>query len=247
MKKLILSMLAMGLLFFVGCDGTEHRASDNAIIRTADPCNAYDRPGWKSGPDAVITPELQGGNASHLWPAEIIYYSVLENTLPSQGILINPVLVLVYLENADLLSFGQEYGDFEMRLLKAVGYDATSNKYNGFYPQLVSSTYQWRVYQKRGLSFAEAQKGYPFASSSGISFSDAYAKYAKTMNDILGTTFSLYPDSRGYYQDFAGLVDANKIQLFLARIGSSLQGNLFNQPPVQTTVFDYSNPAPFCE
>ena len=243
MKKLILSMLVMGLLFFVGCDGTEHGNSN--IIRSADPCNAWARPGWQTGPDALVTPELRDGNASHLWPAEIIYYSVLENTL--QGILINPVLVLVYLENADLLSFGQEYGDFEMRLLKAVGYDVGSNKYNGFFINSVSSTYQWHVYQKRGLSFAEAQKGYPFASSSGISFSDAYAKYAKIMNDILGTTFSLYPDSKGYYQDFAGLVDVNKIQLFLARVNSPLQNNLFNQPPIQNTVFDYSNPAAFCE
>ncbi|MEI7426251.1 MAG: hypothetical protein WCK16_05030 [Candidatus Moraniibacteriota bacterium] len=50
------------------------------IIRTADPCNAWARPGWQEGSDAVITPELRDGNASYLWPAEIIYFSIMENT-----------------------------------------------------------------------------------------------------------------------------------------------------------------------
>jgi len=246
MRKFKLLVLAMGFLCFFSCDGTENGKNNNAIIRTADPCSAWARPGWQEGSDAVITPELRDGNASHLWPAEIIYFSIMENTVRNKGILINPVLILTYLENADLLSFGKEVGDFELRLLKAVGYDSDSKKYAGFYPQLVASTYQWRAFQERGLSFLEAQKLYPFSSSTIISFQDAYAKYAQIMNDILGTTFLVYPDSQGYYQDFNGLVDDEKMQLFLERVTSPLRENLFNQAPIKNTAVDYSNTSAYC-
>lgn len=247
MRNFKLFVLAMGILCFFSCDGTEQGRNNNtAIIRTADPCNAWARPGWQEGSDAVITPELRDGNASHLWPAEIIYFSILENTVQNKGILINPVLILTYLENSDLLSLGKEAGDFELRLLKAVGYDSESKKYNGFYPQVVASTYQWRAFQERGLSFSEAQKQYPFMSLA-MSFQDAYAKYAEIMNDILGTTFLVYPTSQGYYQDFAGLVDDEKMQLFLEKVASPLRENLFNQSPIKNTAVDYSNTTEYCE
>lgn len=233
------------MLFFVSC-GNDNGENNTNGLRTADPCNAWSRAGWMEGPESIITPELRDGKASHMWPSDIVYYSVLENTIQSQGILINPVLILVYLENADLLSFDKDVGDFEMRLLWAVGYDVDSKIYNGFYPQLVAATYQFQAFQKRGLSFEAAQISYPFISAR-MSFSDAYAKYAKVMNDILGTSLSLHPDSRGYYQDFSGLVDSGKIQLFFERVGSPLRENIFNQFPIQNTLINYANMSAYCE
>ena len=221
MKRLSLIVLVMGTMFF-SCG----KAGENTTLRTADPCNAWARAGWQQGADAVVTPELRDGNASHLWPAEIIFYSVIENSdtmTTGQGIFVNPILLITYLENADLLSKGKEYGDFELRLLKAVGYSSDKKKYNGFYPQLVASTYQWRQFQKKGLSFEEAQGLYPFVSSR--SFQIAYAEYAQIMNDIIGTNFSAYPSSNGYYRDFFGLVDVDKFDFIggvtIANIGTT--------------------------
>lgn len=217
------------------------------VIRSADPCNAWKRPGWRDGPGAIITPELQDGNASHnLSPAEIIYYSVQENSSPDLGFVINPVLVLTYLENAELLRQGMFCGDFEYKLLKAVGYDKDRIKYNGFYPQVVSSTYQWRLYQERRMSFSAAQKLYPFLSIN--SFRAAYAKNARLMNQIAGTNFRVYPVSQGYYRDFFDFVGIGQIQEFLQRKKSPLQNwNLFRQRPVQGSEVDYSNTKAYCE
>jgi hypothetical protein len=255
MKRNIFVVLA-GLLFCISCDGSG--GDINLKLRTADPCDAWARPGWQEGPGRVVTPELRNGNASHdLWPAELIYYSVIENSdvitpnsTEEQGVVINPVLILVYLENQKLLSQGKMYGDFELRLLRAVGYAEYTTKYNGFYPQLVASTYQWRLFQERKQSFEEAQERYPFLSedqSEDQSFQDAYADYAEVMNEIAGTNFELYPADQGYYQDFFGFVGIEEVQRFLERLNSLLREDLFNQPPVFNTVIDYSNMTGYCE
>lgn len=247
MKKILFGVLLLSALF-VTCKKSEP-PGNNQVIRSADPCNAWARPSWQTGPGAVITPELRDGRASHLTPAEIIYYSVLENSdsiAKVGGIFINPVLIITYLENAQLLTKGKGYGDFELRLLKACSFgDSTMKKYHGFYPQLVAATYQWRIYQNKGLSFNEAQSFYPFNSE--LSFVETYAQYAKIMNDILNTNFSPYPSSLGYFQDFYGLVTIKDIQLLLKTIGSPLQEDIFKQAPVTTTVINYENLGDYCE
>lgn len=246
----VLGILLM-VLFCVSCDGSSENT--NFVLRSADPCNAWARPGWQEGSGQVVTPELRDGNASHnLWPAEIIYYSVMENSdaitpdsMDSQKVVINPVLILTYLENQNLLSQGKDYDDFEWRLLKAVGYGGDLKTYNGFYPQLVASTYQWRLFQKRKLSFEKAQEKYPFLLAQ--LFQDAYADYARVMNEIAGTSFDLYPTDQGYYQDFFEFVGIEEIQQFLEEMDSPLKEDLFNQSPVLNTVIDYSDMTGYCE
>lgn len=236
-----MAVLFLGLVLLISCG-----ESGNPIPRSADPCNAWARPGWMDGPEKVVTPELRDGNASHnLSPAEIIFYSVSENTIGEYKI--NPVLVLTYLESADLLSQGKDYGDFEFRLLTSVGYGGAGiKKYHGFYPQLVASTFQWYAYQKRGLDFEEAQTQYSFVATRP--FKEAYAEYAAIMNQIVGTNFSLNPDSQGYYQDFSGFVSAENIQSFLEAVDSSLkEKNLFRQFPVLKTRINYACMEEYCE
>lgn len=224
-----------------------------ATTRNADPCNAWARSGWQEGPDAVKTPQLRGGNASHsLSPAEIIYYSAVENsddpTSADAKYFVNPVLLLTYLENRDLISKGKDFEDFEFRLLQACGYGGDKiKKYHGFYPQLVASTYQWRAYQERSFPFEEAQVKYPFTGSED--FKQTYAKYARLMNFISGTSFSEYPDSNGYYQDFFGVISIEQIQKFLEVTNSPLkEKDLFREQPVKNTVIDYSNMSTaYCE
>ena len=263
MKKILFSALILSA-FFMACKKSEPPVNEPPVIRSADPCNAWARPSWQTGPGAVITPELRDGRASHLTPAEIIYYSVIENSDSMGkigGIFINPVLIITYLENAQLLTKGKEHGDFELRLLEACGFgDTTMKKYHGFYPQLVAATYQWRIYQNKGLTFDEAQSLYtfnpptPFAEAQLLypfnfetPFSEAYAQYAKIMNDILKTNFSLYPSSLGYLQDFYGLVMIKDIQLLLKQTNSPLQEDIFKQAPVAATVVNYLNLGDYCE
>jgi hypothetical protein len=236
-------------------DDTENTALQpiTATTRNADPCNAWARPGWREGPDAVKTSQLQNGNASHsLSPAEIIYYSAIENsdnpTSAEAKYFVNPVLILTYLENRDLISKGKDFEDFELRLLQASGYGGDKiKKYHGFYPQLVASTYQWRAYQERNLPFEEAQVKYPFTGTED--FKQTYTKYARLMNFIAGTSFSEYPDSNGYYRDFFGTIGVKEIQKFLEVIDSPLKEKyLFRKQPVKNTVIDYSNMSTtYCE
>lgn len=217
------------------------------ILRSADPCNTWSRPSWQDGPGAIQTPQLQGGNASHnLTPAEIVYYSVRENSSSELGFVVNPVLILTYLENASLLTQGLYCGDFEFRLLKSVGYAKDITKYNGFYPQIVASTYQWRLYQERELPFEDAQKLYPFLSMR--SFKEVYAKNVRIMNKIAKTNFSEYPFSQGYYQDFFDFVGIGDIQKFFEVNNSPLKNkNLFKRLPLRGSEVDYSNMNEYCE
>ncbi len=224
-----------------------------ATTRNADPCNAWSRTGWQEGPDAVRTPQLKNENASHsLSPAEIIYYSAVENsddpTSADAKYFVNPVLLLTYLENRDLISKGKDFEDFEFRLLQACGYGGERiKKYHGFYPQLVASTYQWHAYQERKKTFEEAQASFPFTGTED--FKQTYAKYARIMNFIAGTSFSEYPDSDGYYRDFFRVIGIKEIQKFLETMDSPLKDKyLFREQPVKNTVIDYSNMSTtYCE
>ena len=252
MKTRVSAWVMMSLLIFTliitSCKKTKGDQK-TLPMRSADPCNAWARPSWQTGPGAIITPEIRDGKASHMLPAKIIYFSISENcdsASKSNGIFINPVLVLTYLEKAELLSKDETYGDFELRLLQACGYGAkVMKKYHGFYPQLVAATYQWRLYQAKNLSFTEAQNLYPFDSAK--LFSEVYANYANIMNNIVGSNYSLYPDSKGYYQDFSGKVSIENIQKFLEINNSPLKNDLFNQVPVSTTVINYLNMGDYCE
>lgn len=248
MKKILLGVLILSA-FLVTCKKSDSPISETTTIRSADPCNAWARPSWQTGSGAVITPELRDGRASHLRPAEIIYYSILENSdslNKINGIFINPILIITYLENAQLLTKGKDHGDFELRLLKACGFgDETMKKYHGFYPQLVAATYQWHLYQSKSLTFDEAQALYTFNSLEP--FSEVYARYAQIMNDILDTNYSIHPSSLGYFQDFYGKVTIKDIQLFLESINSPLKDDIFKQPPIKETAIDYSNLGEYCE
>jgi len=237
----------LAIIFLSSCKKGEE--TEATLIRSADPCNAWARPGWQTGPGAVVTPELREGRASHLRPAEIIYYSILENSDSvgkEEGIFINPVLILTYLENASLLSKGKNYGDFELRLLQASAYGGeVMKKYHGFYPQLVAATYQWRAYQLKGLSFSEAQVLYPFTKDKD--FPTVYAQIANLMNELCGTNFPLQPSSLGYFQDFYGIVTVADIQALLEELGSPLKGDLFKEAPLANSVINYQDLGDYCE
>jgi murein DD-endopeptidase MepM/ murein hydrolase activator NlpD len=221
--------------------------TDDTCQRSADPYEKWRD--WQEGPARVVTPELRDGNASNsLSPAEIIYFSALEND-------INPVLLLAKLQDEQsLLTQGKTWsnaaGDFEKRLEKATGlgvYDSGATpKWFGFYPQLVGSSYQWHEYRQRGLSFREAYETYTtgagkyegFTASNGI-----YETVARQMNGVAGTAYDTQPDTYGYFNDFRD-VAVEDIQWFLeGRPGDLKNRNLFAEAPVSNSV-DYCGSVP---
>jgi hypothetical protein len=247
MIKKIIFVIFISSIFWSCQDANE---PTDIITRSADPCDTWAKPGWQSGSDSIKTQALRDGNASHLTPAEIIYFSILENSdnpnIDSSKYFINPILILVYLEKKNLLTRGKDLDDFELRLLQAFDYGGEKiKKYHGFYPQTVAATYQWRRFQERNLTFEEAQIAYSFRTDK--SFREFYASYAKIMNEIIGSNYSLYPDSKGYYQDFFKEVGIEDIQKFFEKINSPLKEDLFKQAPVKNSVIDYKNMIDYCE
>ncbi len=168
---------------------------------------------------------LENGNASHnLSPAELFYYCAKENG-------INPVLLLSKVQ--DEQSLLEQGSNLEARLLKATGYgysDGGTNPYwQGFYPQLVSCTFQFRKYHDTyNKTFRQAYETYTTGVGKYDNFvNNLYPVYAAKMNSIAGTNYSTHPSSDGYYFDFQN-VTVDNIQAFLEQCNGELKNqNLF--------------------
>lgn len=242
MKKRLLSILVlMGILLLFACgqvDNNNGPSTNQMFMRSADPCEVWKR--WQTGPAAVITPELRDGKASHMRPAEIIFYSVRENPT-------NPVTVLTRLQNKGLLNSGfAAFWVIDLRMFEGMDYDLEGGKYPGFYPQTVAWTYQLWINNKKDIPFEKTLEDFQFLYGPEA-FKESYAKYAQLMNELCGTSFDLYPSSEGYYTDFYGAVDIEKIQQFLERLDSPLKNDLFNQFPNADNLVDYSDAKTCCK
>jgi len=201
----------------------------------ADPCEVHIRFG------AMAESVLMNGNASHnLTPAELIYYSARENN-------INPVLLLVKLQDEQsLLTKGEgAISDYAWALLRATGYGATDGgditKWYGFYPQLVSCTYQFNKWRNAGWTFRTSYETYTTGAGKYDNFVNVlYPVYAQKMNQVAGKNYATKPSNSGYYNDFKD-VTIQHIQSFLEAYSGSLKNDLFagnavgNCPNTNTT------------
>ena len=172
----------------------------------------------------------------------MVYYSAKEND-------INPVLLLAKLQDEQsLLARGYKYGDFERRLEIATGYGISdsnpSDKWLGFYPQLVASSYQWHEHREGEKTFEEAYKSYTSGEGKYTGFTQAdgiYAKVAENMNVAAGTHYAVQPEYTGYYNDFRDITIEN-IQAFLELYSSGALSNqnLFGEPPIENSQVTYT-------
>ncbi len=205
--------------------------------RSADFQNAWERLG------TLDTPEISNGRASHLSPAEIIYYSAKENS-------INPVLLIAKLQDEQsLITQSKNWGttDFEWRLARACGYGATDSgdikttTYYGFFPQLVSTSYQFEKNRKAYQgSFQRAYASFTTGSGKYTSFINTlYPKYAKEMNRVAQKNYSEWPSDLGYFKDFRD-ISVQDIQRFLDLFDGALkEKDLFRQPGFTNSRIQY--------
>jgi hypothetical protein len=186
MKKLLIFCLLMPVMLGTVSCGDDAVNMVIKIIRSADWLHKSVE--WSSGKDALVTEELRNGNPEHnLSPAELIYFCARENK-------INPVLLLALIENQDLLSQGEGYGDFELRLSDACNYDTGSGKYGGFFVQLVASSFQFWLDQSKGQSFRESYER-NFAKRFTLDeFMVIYARIVGEINQQFGMNYNTSPD-----------------------------------------------------
>lgn len=200
------------------------------IIRVSDPLNKWKD--YQEGSNRVNTPELRDGLVQNLSPAEIIYYtSIKENP-------INPVLVLTKLQDEQSL-IQQDYTglDLEKKLLRSLGYGSynsgDTSQWYGFYPQVVSMTYQFYQFKDSGKSFKDAYNTYTQNSTADkySEFIGKYSEYEAVMNNIAHTKYKATNNNGGYYNDFSEL-SVKEIQLFLDQFTGVLKNkNLFKIKP----------------
>ena len=120
---------------------------------SADPHEMWRK--WQDGTARVNTRQLRDGLASTLSPAEIIYFSALENN-------INPVLIMTKIKGEQSL-IGSVYSGQQLneKLELATGYGARIGaKWYGFYPQVVGLSYQFDLFAKQGMAFRTAYETY---------------------------------------------------------------------------------------
>ncbi|HPH79104.1 MAG TPA: hypothetical protein PLH65_03400, partial [bacterium] len=101
--------IAFLVICLIGC-GDDSQTAIQTQIRSSNPHHTI----WND----IVTPEIQGAKPNHLDTNLIIYYSSVENNA-------NVVLMLSLLESEQLLSRDENFGDFEIRLYNAAGYDIT--------------------------------------------------------------------------------------------------------------------------
>jgi hypothetical protein len=232
---LIMLLIATCSLVLVGCgDDINKNIISSLIIRSADPLEKSKS--WSEGTDALVTPELRDGKVSHMAPNLIIYYSSIENGA-------NIVLMLSLLESQKLLSENERYNDFEIRLYNATGYDIKTNnlasdKYGGFFPQLVAGSFQFWLDKKNGLSFAESYQN-NFASQMDLQkFMAVYLDVAQIMNQIAKTD---YPAPDPATQEIFGQfkeITADQIQTFLEQCPNTAlkRKSLFMEAPITNSI-----------
>jgi hypothetical protein len=178
---------------------------------TPDPTGKWKS--WQSaGTATVTTAQLRDGNVYKLTPAQIIYYSCIENH-------INPVLMLAKL-NHEAVLIEKAYDDslLQHMLDRATGYDykdsGTPSKYPGFYPQLVGGTFQFNLWKSTYKSGPDAIAHYSTDKTACDQVASHYEEYSKEMNRIAGTNFASRPTGWGYTDDFKNITAAH-IQTFL--------------------------------
>ena len=197
---------------------------------SADPHEMWRK--WQDGTARVNTRQLRDGLASTLSPAEIIYFSALENN-------INPVLIMTKIQGEQSL-IGSVYSGQQLneKLELATGYGARIGaKWYGFYPQVVGLSYQFDLFAKQGMAFRTAYETYTQDSRGPYSqFQKIYADYAVALNRIAGTNFPTTPDDNGYYRDFRNL-SPQQIQTCLQQMGGALANSkLFGGSGTVTSV-----------
>ncbi len=218
-------------------------SSAPAPVDTLYGVNADPHEKWRRF-SGITQTALLGGNASHnLTPAELIYYSAKEND-------INPVLLIAKLQD-EMGLIKTIYSDVVLakKMKRATGYGCLDggdlDSWYGFYPQLVSCTYQFSLSRTRGMSFQEAYESYTTGSGKYSGFvSGIYNWVAAEMNTIARTSFDTTPTSgsgTGYYNDFKEVVTIAHIQSLLEQhVGRLKNESLFSStssggtPPVQT-------------
>lgn len=183
---------------------------------------------------------LNCGDVNDLSPAELIYYSALENN-------INPVLLISKLQDEQSL-IEVIPNDLEWKLMRATGYGMADGfndnpAYYGFFPQTVACTYQFDKFRNEGKTFQTAYGIYTTANGGYNNFRyNIYPDYATRMNIIANTNYSSYPSSYGYYNDFKYNVSVSDIQALLDYFGGPLSNNqLFSSNPQQNNSFVLSN------
>lgn len=186
MKRWLVLCLLLPVMFGVSSCGDDAINSVIKIIRSADWMHKSVE--WSTGKDALVTEELKNGNPEHnLSPAELIYFCAKENN-------INPVLLLALIENQDLLTKNDSYGDFELRLSDACNYDIGSGKYRGFFVQLVASSFQFWLDRSNGLSFRQSYENYFDGRYSLEEFMVIYARIVGEINQMFGKNYATNPD-----------------------------------------------------
>jgi hypothetical protein len=190
----------------------------------ADPTERWKT--WQNAGNATVkTPQLRDGNVYKLTPAEIIYYSGVENR-------VNPVLLLVKLQHEQglLATPSSEAASLQRRLDRAAGFgildsDPNHTKWAGFYPQLVAASYQFGdLWKKTYPSSAQAIARYSSDPAAGKKVAAIYLDYADKMNRIAGKRYSTAPTGWGHVDDFQDIGPA-QIQAFL----DLFPGNLKNR------------------
>ena len=181
---------------------------------------------WQSAGEATVrTPQLRDGRVYQLMPAEIVYYSALENN-------VNPVLLLVKLQHEQgmLATSSTDAAALQRRLDRAAGFgifdsDPDHTKWAGFYPQLVAASYQFgSLWRRTFRSSAEAIARYSSDPKAGEKVAAIYADYAARMNRIAGKSYATAPGGWGHVDDFRD-VSSTQIQSFL----DQFPGNLKNR------------------
>lgn len=178
---------------------------------------------WQNaGVATVRTPQLRDGNVVKLSPAQIIYYSALENR-------VNPVLLMAKLQHEQqLISVAYASGDLQRKLDRAAGFgvfdaEPTKTDWPGFYPQIVAASYQFGVLWKNTYSNGmDAIARYSSDPRAGQKVAEVYDSYARLMNQIAGKNYSTAPRGWGYVDDFHDVTEQH-IQAFLEKFPGHLK------------------------
>jgi len=192
--------------------------SSQQLPYSADPYQKWQN--WQDAGAATIwTPELRDGNVYYLSPAEVIYYSAMENSL-------NPLLLLVKLQaEQSLIERPYVQPELARRLERAVGYgyldsNPSTSKWPGFYPQLVAMSYEFTTMRLK-MNFHDAFIEYTPSEIKYTELVGIYAKYAEKMNAIAKKKYAVNPTSFGYLNDFRDITPAH-IQAFLTAYSGPL-------------------------
>jgi hypothetical protein len=204
---------------------------------------------WK---DSLVLPEWKSHRIRHEMSfSEGIALAAEEN----DGNFLTP---LVFIDFSEKLITGGARSwntDREFQMLQITNYgsrQANGWRWRGLWAQLIGFTYQNWLEENDGLLFPQAFKKYTAGQESWWGYRNRYAYYARLMNYLLGTHYSWYPSSYGYYHHFkvtkknrARVVAA--IQRFLEIMNSPLKDKKMLQKKGTSTIIRYDEPWRFCK